>query len=193
MDPTFVIAGRLLREYNLPPVGTPLLDAPGGSALYACGGLLLWTDNVGLLARVGEDYPKKWLKEIETHGADTAGIYVLQGSIDLRSFLAYNANLELSRGSPVSQFARRGLALPKSLLGYQTPPEKEEDPRKPDLLAPSPIDIPSAYLEARAVHLCPLDFMSHHRLLTAFKAGSPPSPWIPRQCTCGSRLYGICM
>ncbi len=37
MQPTFVIAGKLSREYILPHSGPPLLDSPGGSLLYTAG------------------------------------------------------------------------------------------------------------------------------------------------------------
>lgn len=172
MEPIFVIAGRLTREYLLPPVGVPLLDVAGGSALYASGGLLVWDQDLGLLARVGEDYPRSWLKQIETRGIGVQGIEILQQSVDLRSFYAYDTRFEGTHGSPVSQFARRGLTFPKALLGYPNPREVVKDPRKPDPLAPMAMDIPAGYLEARAVHLCPLDLGSQHRLIDAFKAAS---------------------
>jgi sugar/nucleoside kinase (ribokinase family) len=170
MNITFVIAGRIRREYVLPPVGPPMLDAPGGSALYACGGLLTWGGDVGLLARVGEDYPRAWLKAIGARGVDVGGIKILPQSIDVRDFVAYDADFELTRGSPVSQFARRKLPFPKALLGYQPPADSQQDMRRPDLLSPSITDIPAPYRDARAVHLCPLDFVSHHQLAAAFKA-----------------------
>jgi len=172
MEVPFVIAGRLTREYVLPPIGTPLLDVAGGSALYACGGLLAWNDRVGVLARVGEDYPRQWLKEIEGHGVDIDGIQILEQSVDVRAFHAYSTKFEITHSAPVSQFARRKLTVPKTLLGYQAPPEVQNDSRKPGILAPAAADIPDTYREARAVHLCPLDFVSHIQLITAFRAGS---------------------
>ncbi len=172
MKPTFVIAGRMTREYILPPAGHPLLDAPGGSALYAAGGLMAWEKEIGLLARVGEDYPRPWLKEIESRGMNIDGIKILEQSLDLRSFHAYNEKFEITRGAPVSQFARRELTFPKALLGYQSPPEVWKDARKPDFLAPLPIEIPIEYRETQAVHFCPLDFVSQNQLMAAFKAGS---------------------
>src|SRR5512142_738583 len=172
MDPIFVIAGRITREYILPPVGVPLLDVAGGSALYAAGGLLLWGGELGILARVGEDYPRARLQEIEGHGINTAGIEIVQRSLDLRSFHAYDSKLELSHGSPVSQFARRGLTFPKELLGYQSPDEARDFARKPNPSQTADLQIPPAYLEARAVHLCPLDFAVHRRLINAFRAAS---------------------
>ncbi|MFH1185223.1 MAG: carbohydrate kinase family protein [Chloroflexota bacterium] len=170
MDVTFVIAGSIRREYILPPVGTPLLDAPGGSALYACGGLLTWAGEVGVLGRVGEDYPRPWLQAIEGRGVDIRGIKILPQRIDLRDFLAYDSEFEITRGSPVSQFARRRLPFPKALLGYQPPADPHEDMRRPEFLSPSATEIPAYYRDARAVHLCPLDFVSQHQLITAFKA-----------------------
>jgi sugar/nucleoside kinase (ribokinase family) len=172
MDPTYVIAGHITREYLLPPIGHPLLDVPGGSALYAAGGLLPWDGNVGLLARVGEDYPRPWLKEIEARGIDVRGIEILEQSVDLRSFYAYNDNLEVTHGSPVSQFARKGLTFPKILLGYQDPSVVEKDPRDADLISPLATAIPVEFIDARAAHLCPLDFVSHNHLTTALRAGS---------------------
>lgn len=165
-----MLAGSIRRQYILPPEGTPLLDAPGGRALYACGGLLPWSGNVGLLARVGEDYPRTWLGDLAARGIDTSGITILPDSIELRDFIAYDARNEVSRGSPVSQFARRQLPFPKSLLGYQPPAEPQEDLRRQDLLSPTVSDVPSHYREARAIHLCPLDFVSHHQLTASFKA-----------------------
>ena len=172
MEPTYVIAGHITREYILPPTGQPLLDVAGGSALYAAAGLMAWEGDVGLLARVGEDYPRPWLKEIQARGINTEGIEILPQSLDLRSFHAYNENFEVTHGSPVSQFARRGLTFPKVLLGYQDPSEMEKDKREPDLFSPVATSMPAEYREARAAHLCPLDFVSHNQLTSAFQAGS---------------------
>jgi sugar/nucleoside kinase (ribokinase family) len=170
MDPTFVIGGRIAREYILPPVGPPLLDVPGGSALYACGGLLTWESAVGVLARVGEDYPRDCLADLNRLGIDTSGIQIMAQRLDLRAFTAHDADLKITHAAPVSQFARRKLAFPKALLGYQPPDEPRDDPSQTELLSPSHAQMPPAYREARAVHLCPMDFKSHLQLLTSFKA-----------------------
>lgn len=172
MEPTFVIVGRITREFILPAVGQPLLDQPGGSLLYAAGGLRIWGENIGLLARVGEDYPRSWLHDFEAHGLDVEGVTILPQSLDLRSFRAYNQEFEVVKGNPVSQFARRGLTFPKSLLNYQSLPDLQKDMKESDVSAPLPVEIPAEYREARAVHFCPLDFVSHTQLTSVFKAGS---------------------
>jgi sugar/nucleoside kinase (ribokinase family) len=171
MEPRFVVAGLLRREYILPPLGRSLLDAPGGNLLYAAGGLRVWETEIGLLGRVGEDYPFQWRRDFEEHGFDTRGLKVLPGSRDLRSFRAYSESFELSRHNPVSHFARRGMTFPKALLGYQPSSEAQEDPRRPHPNAPTLGDIPKDFLAASAVHICPMDFTSQGQLLAAFKAG----------------------
>jgi len=171
MEPRFIVAGLLRREYLLPPVGIPLLDEPGGNLLYAAGGLRVWETEVGLLGRVGEDYPFRWRREFEIRGFDTQGLKILPDSLDLRSFRAYSENFELSLNNPVSHFARRGIKFPKALLGYQPPSEKKENPRQSNLHAPTVGDIPKNYLDASAAHICPMDFTSQGQLLATFKAG----------------------
>jgi sugar/nucleoside kinase (ribokinase family) len=169
--PTFIIAGKLAREYLLPPSGQPLLDSPGGSLLYAAGGLALWESDMGLVARVGRDYPEEWINRFKERGFDTRGIRIQPEDIDLRSFIAYTNKNERSLSNPVSHFARRELTFPKALLGYQ-PPDVRDDPQEMDPLAPGALDVPEDYRDAPAVHLCPLDFTSQSQLIRVFKSGS---------------------
>jgi sugar/nucleoside kinase (ribokinase family) len=176
MQPTFVIAGKLNREYIIPPSGQPLLDSPGGSLLYAAGGLALWdaTANAGLIGRVGEDYPQQWLRDLEERGFDTRGILVLRKpqNLDLRTFIAYTDSNQRSHSNAVSHFARRQQPFPKSLLGYQTLDDSRKDPREPELISPSALDVPKEYRDVRYVHLCPFDFVSQSQLVNLFKGGS---------------------
>jgi sugar/nucleoside kinase (ribokinase family) len=172
MEPAFVIAGRLSREYLLPPVGQPLLDSPGGNLLYAAGGLAVWNRKAGLLGRVGEDYPRQWLHDLELLGFDVSGIHIQPRSVDLRCFVAYTSTYERSQTSPVSHFARRQMTFPKSLLGYQPPVDQREDQGEPDPLSPTPMDVPHKYHDVRAVHLCPMDFISQSQLVNVFKGVS---------------------
>ena len=174
MDPTFVIAGRLRRDYLLPPVGRPLIDEPGGDLLYAAAGLGVWDSNLGLLARVGEDYPHEWLRSFEKRGWDTRGVHILAGALDLRYFQARLDPLTFQRANPVIHFARMNLPFPKSLLGYQ-PPADIDNRKTIPTASPRPADIPSDYLNAHAVHLCPLDYMTTSRLLSSFRQANVTS------------------
>ncbi|MBU4225600.1 MAG: carbohydrate kinase family protein [Chloroflexi bacterium] len=171
MYPTFVIAGRLRRDYLLPPVGHPLIDVPGGDLLYAAAGLAAWEGSIGLLARVGEDYPHEWLRSFEQRGLDTRGIRILPEHLDLRFFQAYLDPLTPQRNNPVAHFGRLGLTYPKALLGYQPPSEVQDNRKMAEPASPRPADIPEDYLNASAVHLCPLDYLTHNRLISAFRQG----------------------
>jgi sugar/nucleoside kinase (ribokinase family) len=174
MPPTFAIAGKLTREYLLPPTGSPRLDAPGGSLLYAAGGLAAWDSSIALMARVNDSYPPEWLDDLSAKGWDTAGIVNDPecGNADLREFIAYTETNERSQSNAVSHFAKRGLSFPKSLLGWQPPVEAKNPLREIQPLSPSALRAPKEYHPIRFVHLCPFDFTSQGQMVNLFKGGS---------------------
>lgn len=174
MTSTFAIAGKLNREYILPPLGNPLLDSPGGNLLYAAGGLAVWDNDAGLISRVGEDYPHQWLRDFERLGFDTRGIHIIhtKENIDLRSFIAYTENNEPSHSNAVSHFARRQLTFPKALLGYQHSNDSFKDLRETDVTSPAALDVPKEYRDIRFVHICPFDFTSQSQIVNLFRGGS---------------------
>lgn len=171
MHPSFILVGRLAREYILPAEGQPLLDSPGGSLLYAAGGLAVWDARLGLVGRVGEDAPRAWLDEFERRGFDVTGIRIQPGELDLRVFMAYTETFEPDNSNLVSHFARRGIPFPKALLGFQPrDAERTRSPRgKPDPASPLLSDLPSEYMDAGALHLCPLDLSAHLQFMDSLR------------------------
>lgn len=167
MSPEFLIFGRLTREYLLPPSGYPRLDVPGGSLLYAAGGLKVWESSVGLVGRVGNDYPREWLNDVMARGFDTSGIRVLSQDLDLREFFSYTESFEVTRINPVTHFARRELTFPKSLLGYQPIDERAVEDAGTLIVT----DIPDDYLTARAALICPMDLVTQTQLIAGMKRG----------------------
>lgn len=174
MTLSFAIAGKLTREYLLPPTGGPRLDAPGGNLLYAAGGLLAWGEPFGLIARVNSSYPSEWLQDLKSRKLNIDGIYVDNESdpADLRSFIAYSDSNEISTTNAVSHFARREMTFPKSLLGYQPSDGVVKDLRETDPLSPSARRVPKAFWDIPCVHLCPFDFTSQSQMVNLFKGGS---------------------
>lgn len=166
MDIQFVIFGKLTREFFLPASGQPRLDVAGGSLLYAAAGLGVWESGVGLVGRVGNDYPRAWLNEAKRRGFDTSGVRILPQDLDVREFAAYNESLEANRVNPVSHFARRGMTVPKSLLGYQ--PDRKPD----EALRLTVRDISDDYLTARAAYICPMDLVTQTQLIAGLKRGT---------------------
>jgi len=165
--PRFLVLGRLMRDYVLLPGGKPLLDIPGGSALYAAVGLAVWEPQPppAIIARVGEDYPQEWLNDFDRCGLDVGGVRALPGTVDLRHFTAIVDRYTRSYDDPVAHFARHGLAFPKALLGYRPPNGSQIDSRTQMLpISLRQADIPAAYMDANAAHLCPLDYLTHSLL-----------------------------
>lgn len=167
MTPEFLIFGQLAREYLLPPTGSPRLDVPGGNLLYAAAGLRVWESSIGLIGRVGDDYPREWLNECMARGFDTRGVRVLPRPLDVRDFVSYTESFEVSRINPVTQFARREMTFPKSLLGYQPLDERKMDEAGHLLVT----DIPEHYLTSRAALLCPMSLVSQTQLIAGMKRG----------------------
>lgn len=169
MSPSLVIVGNLSREFILPWNNPPLLDAPGGSALYAAVGAAIWTTGIGLVGRVGEDYPQTWLRTFEAAGLDVRGVRVLPQPLDVRSFRVWLDEYTCQTDQPMNYFARLGIPFPKALLGYQSAPGPTREQVTSPLSSPRPDDVPDEYRRAAAVHLCPLDMTSVSRLLSVFQ------------------------
>ncbi|HSF81505.1 MAG TPA: carbohydrate kinase family protein [Anaerolineales bacterium] len=165
-SPRFIFTGQLLREYLILPSDQVLLDVPGGNLLYAAVGLLVWEAEPppGIVARVGEDYPRVWLAEFERRGMDVRGVNVLPQSVDVRSFKAFASLSNYSSEEPVVHFARLGVPFPKALLGYRNIPTNIDSRTRLLETSLRQSDIPPEYLDAHAAHLCPQDYLTHSLL-----------------------------
>jgi sugar/nucleoside kinase (ribokinase family) len=154
------------RDFIVLPSGEIQLDVPGGNVLYAAAGLAIWEPDPppGLVARVGVDYPAEWLNTFTRKGFDRRGVRVLNHSMDLRSFIAYSEQSTRIEEDPAAFFTRRGLPFPKTLLNYQS---RSSSPDSRTRLSPNSIrqgDLPAAFMEATAAHICPLDYLTHSLL-----------------------------
>jgi sugar/nucleoside kinase (ribokinase family) len=187
--PTHIVLGELRRDYLITPDKKVLADQPGGDLLYTAEGVRLWLEedeSVGLVSRVGEDYPRTWIDDLAKQGYQTDGIKVLPEEIDLRFFRAYTDLRTLHHDDPVAHFSRLGLTMPRTLLGY-SPEKPRHDLRvvKPTSLRQS--DLPENFTKAGAAHLCPMDFISHSLMPAALRqAGFPvvtldPGPYMQKE------------
>ena len=191
--PKNIFAGQLRREYFINADGKPVLDIPGGNALYAAVGYKLWKPDLapGLLARVGEDYPQSWLDDFSQKGIDTEGVNILPGPVDVRSFYTYLDKSTRVEDDPIPHFASLSQPFPKTLLGY-TKKGKELDSRTK--ISPATLrqnEIPPKYLSATAAHLSPVDFLTHNLLPAMFRqAGFTTITIDPASSYMDSDFYG---
>lgn len=167
----FVIAGCLNRDTILPISGSPQIDVFGGNLVYAAAGLNVWGRIAGLLARVGEDYPTEWLDRLKSYGFDLSGVKILSEPVDTRRFMAHIDSATTHYQNPVQHFAERGLTFPSELLGYRANIPNVSSRTTPAEQSIQISDIPENYLEASAVHICPIDFISHMILPSVFHQG----------------------
>jgi len=134
-------------------------------------GLHLWGDQAGLLSRVGEDYPREWFEGLQSLDFDLSGIKVLNQPIDSRRFMAHIDPDTTHYQNPVQHFADRGLRYPPELLGYRANIKNHCSRTEPLPETIQISDIPEAYLDASAVHICPIDYLSHLILPSIFRQG----------------------
>ncbi|MGC8787932.1 MAG: carbohydrate kinase family protein [Anaerolineae bacterium] len=159
----YFTAGGLRIDYVITADGQVHLREMGGNAIYSAVGARIWAAQVGILSRIGENYPQEWLSQLEHAGICIEGIRMIPGWQDMRTFYAY-LDLETRVDTePERHFARLGLPVPDDLSGYvHSTPGQDSQEFMP--LSPRPADLPPAYLEVRAAHLSPLEFPSHRAL-----------------------------
>ena len=159
----FVIAGQLKRDFALLPNGKARVDVAGGNVIYAATGFGVWEkpNQAGLLARVGEDYPREWLDEIHGRGFDISGIRILPEAIDLRNFYTYTDTYTKLTEDPAAHFTRLRQPFPKALLNYARPANSYDSRSRLTSISLRQSDIPEEYLDATAAHLCPIDYLTH--------------------------------
>lgn len=162
-QPTHLILGQLRREFLITPTQKVINDQPGGCLLYSAEGASLWLEEdekIGLVTRVGEDFPRAWLEEIAARGYLTDAIKVLPEPIDLRYFRAYSDLRTYHLDDPVSHFTRLEMTMPKGLIGYQ-PAKPPKDLRQVTPTSLRQSDFPEHYRQAGAAHVCSMDFLTH--------------------------------
>jgi len=160
----FAIVGGLREDYCITAGGEIHLRQPGGNALYAAAGARLWSEHIGLVSRVGSNYPSEWLADMDARGLDLRGVKVLPTPEDTRTFYAYLALEERVDTDPAVHFARVGQSMPPELENYITSTEGQEERARFGPLAVRPSEILQSYFHAQGFHLAPYDFVVHNTL-----------------------------
>jgi len=148
-------------DYLITHEGAARVGEVGGNALYAAVGAALWTNDVGLWARIGENYPQAWLDDLQETGFGIDGLVRVPGDQDHRTFFAYRANGPRDDTNPAAHFARIGQPLPEVLRDYIHSTPGQDDPHNFEPLAVRPEDWPDAYDGVTAVHLSPISLATH--------------------------------
>ncbi len=165
-----ITAGGMRIDYLITQTGEAHVGLVGGNALYAGVGAALWEKhNVGLWARIGENYPQNWLAKLAALGLETAGLIRIPGHQDHRTFYAYTPDGRRVDTEPAVHFGRINHPLPGALIDYIHSTPGQDDPDTYEPLAMRPEDWPQAYRSATAVHLAPISIRTHMKVPAALR------------------------
>jgi sugar/nucleoside kinase (ribokinase family) len=145
--PDLVILGQITIDDVVPATPGPWKRQIGGSSLYCLAGAKLWLDpdRIGLVARLGRDYPE----DIEAL-LNAAGVHHY-------SLARFDAEHLIEWLIYESDGSRRSVPRNRGLLDVAAEGSSDMQPyvRKLLEIAPTAAEIPEHWLPARAVHLCP--------------------------------------
>lgn len=170
--PRLIVLGQLTRDFILTHEVASRADIPGGDAIFSAAGMRFWDEKPGVCARIGEMYPQKWLEAFKANNIDTLGIVTHPEVPDIIRFFRYTSIDSFTQDDPISHYAQLGIPIPKALLGYVNPVQQTDSQTQTAIQHIRSYEVPPAYLDAIAAHLCPLDYVSYTTLLHALHQGS---------------------
>jgi sugar/nucleoside kinase (ribokinase family) len=139
MSLDLVVVGNLLLDDVVLADGRTRMAQPGGAALYGALAAALWGIEVGIVTRLGSDYPRSILEALGDRGIHLHGVRDLGGP-SLRTWLLYEGR------------RRRVVHRLDGPTHVEVSPTPEEIPRN---------------WSARAFHLAPMPFPVQQDLATA--------------------------
>lgn len=139
-----VVAGNFTIDDMVLPDGSTSMGVTGGDVLYGALGARLWVDDIGMLSRAGENFPKQNLEKCVAAGLDISGVSIHPGD-DVRNWIIYEDD------------GRRHFI-------YRT------DPVRFNLLSPDVEDVPANYQHASCLFLAAMPVHNQLTLAKLFNA-----------------------
>jgi fructoselysine-6-P-deglycase FrlB-like protein/sugar/nucleoside kinase (ribokinase family) len=149
--PDVVVIGNVTIDDVVRPDGGTTMAALGGNTIHAATGARIWGVSVGVVARVGADFPDAALGRLRDAGIDTGGLRPVPGPT-VRNWIVYEGD------------GRRSWV-------YRTPPERSLE------VAPRPGDLPSGW-DGRpghppVIHVAAMPFASAQRIVDHLRERGP--------------------
>ncbi len=167
----FVIIGQLRKTFIALPNEEFIENQPGGNALYTAVGAAIWEKDIGIVARVSPDYPEEWLEKIKRWNFDIRGIQQTEETIDHRELIVYQ-NTSFEEEENLELFlSALNRPFPRELIGFKANSNLIDSRSKPGPFTIRSNDIPAEYLDASAVHICSIDYLSHILLPATLRQG----------------------
>jgi sugar/nucleoside kinase (ribokinase family) len=179
-SPDLIVVGQVTIDDVVPAAPGPWKRQMGGSSLYAVAGARLWLDpgRIGLVARVGRDYPFDPRRLLKDAGLEHIALHSFAGE-HLIEWLIYEpdgSRRSLPRNSDLLEIAAEGTL---SRGGYQ---------EMLLAIAPCATEVPGTWLPAAALHLCPQVGRRHQETLATLRdkvgwISVDPSPYYSRDAS----------
>ena len=157
----FAFLGGMREDYCITHEDIVICDVLGGNAVYSAVGARIWVSPVSLVSRIGINFPREWIKDLQEAGIITGGVKILDDIQNTCTFFAYLSPDDRVDTNPPSHFHRVNHPLPKALIDYQSSTDGQESRNKFGPLAIRPSDLPQTISNTIAVHLAPADYLSH--------------------------------
>jgi sugar/nucleoside kinase (ribokinase family) len=149
--PDVVVVGNVTIDDIVRANGETTMASPGGNTLHVAIGVRIWGVPVGVVARVGADFPEPALEQLSGAGVDTLGLQRVAGPT-VRNWVVYEED------------GRRSWV-------YRTPPERSLE------VAPRPEDLPAEWAgqpgHTPVVHVAAMPFSSAVRIVEHVRASGP--------------------
>lgn len=169
----YVVTGGLRLDYIITPEGDVHIRELGGNALFASVGARVWGADVGVLSRIGDNYPREALQKMSGRGIDVSPVCRVPGEHELFTFYAYMPDGSRVDTDPASHFVRAGCEPPPELEGYvHSTPGQGDFEYSP--LSPRPSDWPSGGGSLKGAHFAPIALRTHLEVPPLCRAGGVP-------------------
>ena len=170
----FAFLGGMREDYCITHENIAINGVLGGNAAYSAIGARVWTEDVGLVSRIGSNFPIQWIEDLERVGINTQGITILTEPQNTCTFYAYLSPEERVDTNPTAHFRRINQPLPKPLMNYESSTDGQESRDQFSPLAIRPSDLPSEIVFSTGVHLAPADYLTHATIPhTLLESGIP--------------------
>jgi hypothetical protein len=193
--PDLLIIGQVTVDDVVPPTPGLWRRQMGGSSLYAAAGARLWLEpaRIGLVARVGTDYPFDAKSLLSRAGLQHVALHPLPEE-HLVEWLIYEpdgSRRSLPRNLRMLEVGAEGAS------GVLAATRAHHD--KLLAIAPAAADVPAHWLPAAALHLCTQVGDRHEQTIRALQGSVgwisvDPSPYYSRQASTeelSRRLQGV--
>lgn len=176
--PRYIAHGGMTVDNVITADGQRLIGVCGGNAFYSAVGMRVWDDDVGMVGKVGEDYPSHCLEALTDLGLDIGGVRHIPGPHALRVAFAYRPDGTRTRTVPPALLA----AVPAAERHHFV--DTTFDDRTYLAFSPEIDDIPPGWVAAaHGYHLPALRFTTHQAITKHVRDVNPEvaltidSPW----------------